>query len=103
VKREVVLGEADDQAVEVVSGLYPGEKIAVGNTFLLKAELEEGDPTPDTSSHRTTALHKTAQNRRAAPRRKGSRNESPSPRASKQSRVLLNVMPRVVSPVTCRA
>ena len=43
------------------------------------------------------------ENRRAAPRRKGSRDESPSPRASKQSRALLNVMPRVVSPVTCRA
>ena len=55
---------------------------------------EEGDATPETQSQRTTALHKAAQNRRAAARRKGSRDETrqqsakPSPRPSKQSRVI---------------
>jgi cobalt-zinc-cadmium efflux system membrane fusion protein len=38
-KRQVVLGQSDDRLVEVVSGLRVGEVIAVGNTFLLKAEL----------------------------------------------------------------
>jgi cobalt-zinc-cadmium efflux system membrane fusion protein len=38
-KRQVVLGQSDDRLVEVVSGLHPGEVIAVTNTFLLKAEL----------------------------------------------------------------
>jgi len=38
-KRQVVLGQSDDRIVEVVSGLRPGEMIAVTNTFLLKAEL----------------------------------------------------------------
>jgi len=38
-KRQVVLGQSDDRIAEVVSGLRPGEEIAVTNTFLLKAEL----------------------------------------------------------------
>lgn len=38
-KRRVQLGRSDDEWVEVVSGLDPGETIAVANTFLLKAEL----------------------------------------------------------------
>jgi cobalt-zinc-cadmium efflux system membrane fusion protein len=38
-KREVELGRGDDGSVEVVSGLTPGEEIAVSNVFLLKAEL----------------------------------------------------------------
>jgi cobalt-zinc-cadmium efflux system membrane fusion protein len=38
-KRPIVLGRGDDRAVEVVSGLRPGEIIAVSNTFVLKAEL----------------------------------------------------------------
>lgn len=42
-KREVVLGTADDQAVEVVFGLDPGEAIAVTNTFVLKAELGKAE------------------------------------------------------------
>jgi cobalt-zinc-cadmium efflux system membrane fusion protein len=42
-KREVVLGKADDQAVEVVFGLDPGESIAVANTFVLKAELGKAE------------------------------------------------------------
>jgi cobalt-zinc-cadmium efflux system membrane fusion protein len=38
-KRQVVLGQSDERLVEVLSGLRPGEVIAVTNTFLLKAEL----------------------------------------------------------------
>jgi membrane fusion protein, heavy metal efflux system len=38
-KRPVVLGRRDAGVVEVVSGLRPGEIIAVSNTFPLKAEL----------------------------------------------------------------
>src|SRR5258708_359147 len=38
-KRQVVLGQSDERMVEVLSGLHPGEVIAVTNTFLLKAEL----------------------------------------------------------------
>ncbi len=42
-KREVELGRSDDDAVEVVSGLKPGEPIVVANAFLLKAELGKSD------------------------------------------------------------
>ena len=42
-KREIVLGEGDDRAVEVVFGLDPGERIAAGNSFVLKAELGKAD------------------------------------------------------------
>jgi cobalt-zinc-cadmium efflux system membrane fusion protein len=42
-RREVVLGNEDDQAVEIVFGLMPGEQIAVNNTFLLKAELGKAE------------------------------------------------------------
>lgn len=45
-KREVELGRSDDDSYEVVSGLKPGDPIAVANSFLLKAELgksEAGD------------------------------------------------------------
>ncbi len=38
-KRQVTLGQSDERAAEVLSGLRPGEMIAVANTFLLKAEL----------------------------------------------------------------
>ena len=38
-KREVELGGETITPVEVVSGLQQGEKIAVSNVFLLKAEL----------------------------------------------------------------
>jgi membrane fusion protein, heavy metal efflux system len=41
-KRQVVLGQSDDQATEVVSGLRLGETIAVSNTFLLKSEMLKG-------------------------------------------------------------
>lgn len=38
-KRPVVIGRRDLRAVEILSGLEPGETIAVRNTFKLKAEL----------------------------------------------------------------
>jgi cobalt-zinc-cadmium efflux system membrane fusion protein len=38
-KRAVVTGRSDDRLAEVLTGLKPGETIAVTNTFLLKAEL----------------------------------------------------------------
>ena len=40
-KRSVVLGQREDQALEIVSGLTPGETIAATNTFSLKAELSK--------------------------------------------------------------
>ncbi|AWN42567.1 efflux RND transporter periplasmic adaptor subunit [Methylobacterium durans] len=46
-KREVELGRSDDDAFEVVSGLRPGEEIAVANTFLLKAELGKSEADHD--------------------------------------------------------
>ncbi len=55
---------------------------------------EEGDPTRETAPRRTTVLPKATAARPAAARRKGSRAETrrqsakPSPRASKQSRVI---------------
>lgn len=41
-KRQVVLGQQDEQAAEVISGVEGGELIAVSNTFLLKAEMLKG-------------------------------------------------------------
>jgi cobalt-zinc-cadmium efflux system membrane fusion protein len=41
-KRQVVLGQSDDRATEIASGLRLGEMIAVTNTFLLKAEMLKG-------------------------------------------------------------
>ena len=41
-KRQIVLGQRDESAAEVVSGLGLGETIAVSNTFLLKAEILKG-------------------------------------------------------------
>jgi cobalt-zinc-cadmium efflux system membrane fusion protein len=41
-KRPVTLGQRDEQAVEVTSGLRLGEMIAISNTFLLKAEMLKG-------------------------------------------------------------
>lgn len=40
-KRDVVLGQKEDQALEILSGLTPGETVAVTNTFSLKAELSK--------------------------------------------------------------
>ncbi|MBD0271188.1 MAG: efflux transporter periplasmic adaptor subunit, partial [Acetobacteraceae bacterium] len=42
-KREVALGRGDEDGVEVVSGLGPGERYAVRNTFVLKAELGKSE------------------------------------------------------------
>jgi cobalt-zinc-cadmium efflux system membrane fusion protein len=41
--RRVRTGREDDDDVEIVSGLAPGETIAVANTFTLKAELEKAE------------------------------------------------------------
>src|SRR6185503_1721241 len=41
--RSVRTGREDDDDVEIVSGLAPGETIAVANTFTLKAELEKAE------------------------------------------------------------
>lgn len=38
-KREIELGRSNDDSYEIVSGLKPGEEIAIANSFLLKAEL----------------------------------------------------------------
>jgi cobalt-zinc-cadmium efflux system membrane fusion protein len=46
-KREVELGRSDDDAVEVASGLKAGDELAVGNTFLLKAELGKSEADHD--------------------------------------------------------
>lgn len=37
--RQVSKGNCDDQKVEILSGLNPGERYASGNTFILKAEM----------------------------------------------------------------
>jgi cobalt-zinc-cadmium efflux system membrane fusion protein len=41
--RQVETGKSDEEAVEVVAGVSPGERIAVTNTFLLKAELGKAE------------------------------------------------------------
>lgn len=46
-RRDVKLGRSDDKSFEVVSGLSPGEEIAVANTFLLKAELGKSEAKHD--------------------------------------------------------
>ncbi len=38
-RRQVVLGRSDERLAEVVTGLQPGDIVAVTNTFSLKAEL----------------------------------------------------------------
>lgn len=42
-KREVALGKSDEEGIEVVFGLDPGETVAVTNTFVLKAELGKAE------------------------------------------------------------
>lgn len=42
-KREIVLGKSDETSAEVVFGLDPGEIIAVGSTFVLKAEFGKSE------------------------------------------------------------
>lgn len=41
--RQVRTGREDDDDVEILSGLAPGETYAVANTFTLKAELEKSE------------------------------------------------------------
>jgi cobalt-zinc-cadmium efflux system membrane fusion protein len=41
--REITLGREGESRAEVLSGLAPGERIAVTNTFLLKAELARAE------------------------------------------------------------
>ena len=41
--RQVKTGREDDDDVEILSGLAPGEAYAVANTFTLKAELEKAE------------------------------------------------------------
>lgn len=41
-RREVEAGGSDGEFTEIVSGLKPGEEVAAGNTFILKAELGKG-------------------------------------------------------------
>ena len=42
-ERRIETGEGDDQAIEVTRGLLPGEKIAISNSFVLKAEMGKND------------------------------------------------------------
>lgn len=42
-KREVVLGQGDQENVEIVFGLDPGERFAASNTFILKAEIGKSE------------------------------------------------------------
>lgn len=42
-KREVVLGQGDQENVEIVFGLDPGERFAASNTFILKAEIGKAE------------------------------------------------------------
>jgi cobalt-zinc-cadmium efflux system membrane fusion protein len=41
--RQGATGREDDRAVEIVSGLFVGEAIAISNTFVLKAELGKAE------------------------------------------------------------
>jgi cobalt-zinc-cadmium efflux system membrane fusion protein len=42
-KRKVATGREDERSVEITAGLSAGEKIAIRNTFILKAELGKGE------------------------------------------------------------
>lgn len=42
-KRVVELGDGDEQSVEIVKGLKPGETIAAANSFVLKAEAGKSE------------------------------------------------------------
>lgn len=41
-RRIVVIGRRNGRTVEIVFGLFPGDRVASGNTFLLKAEASRG-------------------------------------------------------------
>lgn len=42
-KREVELGNKDDAMVEILFGVLPGDKVVVGNSFVLKSELGKAE------------------------------------------------------------
>jgi len=42
--REVMIGERDDEHMEIKSGVAAGEKYAAENSFLLKSELARPEP-----------------------------------------------------------
>ena len=42
-RREITVGKKDGNYIEVASGLVPGEEIAIGNTFVLKAEAGKSE------------------------------------------------------------
>ncbi|RVT95750.1 efflux RND transporter periplasmic adaptor subunit [Rhodovarius crocodyli] len=42
-RREVVLGRSDQEHVEIVFGLDPGERYAASNSFILKAEIGKAE------------------------------------------------------------
>lgn len=42
-KREITAGKKDGQNIEVASGLQAGEQVAIGNTFVLKAEAGKSE------------------------------------------------------------
>lgn len=42
-KRDIALGVKDDTMIEIVSGVAAGDKVVVGNSFILKAELGKGE------------------------------------------------------------
>lgn len=42
-KREIAIGESDDENSQIVFGLDPGEEIATRNTFTLKADLGKSE------------------------------------------------------------
>ena len=42
-KREIIPGKKDGKSIEISSGLKPGEQVAVGNTFVLKAEAGKSE------------------------------------------------------------
>jgi cobalt-zinc-cadmium efflux system membrane fusion protein len=46
-RRDVTIGKADDQAYEILSGLNPGDEVAVANSFVLKAELGKAEADHD--------------------------------------------------------
>lgn len=43
VKRRVETGKSDDDSIEIVSGLKPGEAVAASNTFVLKGEIGKAE------------------------------------------------------------
>jgi cobalt-zinc-cadmium efflux system membrane fusion protein len=42
-KREVKIGVKDDAMIEILAGVSAGDKVVVGNSFILKAELGKGE------------------------------------------------------------